>query len=104
MPDTPPNGYTATLAERTIRVDWPNNERRGATPPGEHWQERAWAQEPTLYEIDEGSISGCSVLRWRDDPRTDAELLAVSLALVAEQPAPAADAARAEPDEETSHG
>lgn len=88
--NNPPTDYTATLAERTVRVDWPSNERGGATPPGEDWQERAWAQEPTLHEIDEGSISGCSVLRWREDPRTDAELVAVSLALVTGKPAPAA--------------
>jgi hypothetical protein len=76
------HGFVAELAERTIVVSWPDNDRGGATPPPDGWQDQAWAQEPTLHEIDEGSITGCSVLRWRDDPRSDAELLAVSLALV----------------------
>jgi hypothetical protein len=79
----PQPGYTAKLAERTVVVTWPDNEHGGATPPPDDWQDRAWGQEPTLHEIDEGSITGCSVLRWRDDPRPDAELIAVSLALVA---------------------
>lgn len=82
----PETEFTATLAERTIVVSWPDNERGGAVLPPDNWQERAW-EERTLHEIDEGSISGCSVLRWRDDPRTDAELLAVSLALVTGKPA-----------------
>ncbi|MGW8719646.1 hypothetical protein ACWGNR_10095 [Streptomyces althioticus] len=80
--------YTADIAERTVRITWPDNERGGATPPPADWQDRAWAQEPTLHEIDEGSVSGCSILRWRDDSRSDAELLAVSLALVTGKPAP----------------
>jgi hypothetical protein len=86
----PTTAFTADLAERTVRVTWPDNERRGATPPPDGWQDRAWAQEPTLHEIDEGSVTGCSVLRWRDDPRSDAELIAVSLALVSGEPAPSA--------------
>jgi hypothetical protein len=79
---TPASGYTAELAERTVVVTWPDNDRGGAKPPPDDWQDHAWEQEPTLHEIDEGSITGCSVLRWRDDPRSDAELIAVSLALV----------------------
>lgn len=84
--ENPAAAFTATLAERTIVVSWPDNERGGAVLPPDNWQERAW-EERTLHEIDEGSISGCSVLRWRDDPRTDAELLAVSVALVSGKPA-----------------
>ena len=79
---TDPTTYTAVLAERAVIITWPNNERGGATPPPDGWQERAWATEPTLHEIDERSVSGCSVLRWRDDSRTDAELIAASLALI----------------------
>lgn len=86
MTSNPTPDYTATVVERTIVVRWPDNARLGATPPPDGWQERAWA-EPTLHEIDEGSVSGCSVLRWRDDPRPDNVLLAVSLALVSGQPA-----------------
>lgn len=78
----PKPGYTAELVERTVVVTWPDNERGGATPPSDGWQEFAGVQEPTLHEIDEGSITGCSVLRWRNDPRSDAELIAISLALV----------------------
>jgi hypothetical protein len=78
--------FTADIAERVVRITWPDNKRGGATPPSDGWQARAWAQERTLHEIDEGSVSGCSILRWRDDPRSDAELLAVSLALVAGTP------------------
>ncbi|MEU1327208.1 hypothetical protein [Streptomyces microflavus] len=85
---TEPADFTAALVERTVLVSWPDNARGGATPPSEDWQDRAW-QEPTLHEIDEGSITGCSVLRWRDDPRPDDELVALSLALVT-RTAPAA--------------
>ncbi|MFI5739131.1 hypothetical protein ACIA9I_12250 [Streptomyces anulatus] len=84
--------FTAALVERTVVVRWPDSAQRGATPPPEDWQNHAW-QEPTLHEIDEGSIAGCSVLRWRNDPRPDNELVALSLALVsrtANTPAPAA--------------
>ncbi|MGW1784880.1 hypothetical protein ACWCQQ_38120 [Streptomyces sp. NPDC002143] len=81
--------FTATITERTVVVTWPGNERGGATPPPDDWQDRAWAQEPTLHEIDEGSVSGCSVLRWRNHPRSDAELVAVSLSLVSGEPMPA---------------
>ncbi|WP_093802234.1 hypothetical protein [Streptomyces sp. Wb2n-11] len=81
--------FTATITERTVVVTWPGNERGGATPPPDDWQDRAWAQESTLYEIDEGPVSGCSVLRWRNDPRSDAELVAVSLSLVSGKPTPA---------------
>ncbi|MFC8278472.1 hypothetical protein ACFUJR_39395 [Streptomyces sp. NPDC057271] len=80
MTDRP--GFTADIAERTVRITWPDNERGGATPPPADWQDQAWAQNPTLYEIDEGSVSGCTVLRWREDSRSDGELLAASLALV----------------------
>lgn len=76
-----PIEFTAALVERTIVVTWPGNAHGGATPPPDGWQDRAWEQ-PTLHEIDEGSVTGCSVLRWRDDPRSDAELTAVSMALV----------------------
>jgi hypothetical protein len=88
MTDTtnPQADYTAAIAERAVEVRWPDNERGGATPPADDWQDRAWEQR-TLHEIDESSVSGCSVLRWRDDPRTDAELIALSLALVTGQPA-----------------
>ncbi|WP_060887647.1 hypothetical protein [Streptomyces caniscabiei] len=83
----PTTAYTAALVERTVVITWPDNDRGGATPPPDGWQEKAWAQEPTLHEIDEGSVSGCSALRWRNDPRSDAELLAVSLTLVGAAPA-----------------
>ena len=88
MTDTidPQTEFTAEIAERTVVVTWPDNERGGATPPPDGWQEKAWEQS-TLHEIDEGSITGCSVLRWRDDPRPDAELVAASLALVTGVPA-----------------
>lgn len=82
MTDQTTPDYTAKIAERTVVITWPNNDRGGATPPPDGWAERAMNQESTLYEIDEGSISGCSVLRWRDDSRPDAELIAHSLMLV----------------------
>ncbi|MFE0845314.1 hypothetical protein [Streptomyces rochei] len=82
MTDQTTPDYTAKIAERTVVITWPNNDRGGATPPPDGWADRAMNQEPTLYEIDEGSISGCSVLRWRDDSRPDAELIAHSLMLV----------------------
>ncbi|MFD4574252.1 hypothetical protein ACFWNK_19820 [Streptomyces sp. NPDC058417] len=78
--------FTADIAERAVRVTWPDNDRGGATPPPDGWQDRAWAQEPTLHEIDEGSVSGCSILRWREDPRPDPELIGASLALVTGRP------------------
>jgi hypothetical protein len=84
----PTGGFTAEIAERTVVVTWPDNVWGGATPPPDGWTQRAWEQEPTLHEIDEGSVSGRSVLRWRNDPRTDTDLIAASLALVAATPAP----------------
>ncbi|MGW0536287.1 hypothetical protein [Streptomyces sp. NPDC003032] len=69
-----------------MRITWPDNDRGGATPPPDGWQDRAWAREPTLHGIDEGSVSGCSILRWREDPRSDAELIGASLALVTGEP------------------
>ena len=103
---TAQNSYTAELAERTVVVTWPDNERGGATPPPDGWQERAWEQESTLYEIDESSVCGCSVLRWRDDPRSDGELLAASLALIGQPPAvpvssPPADRAAVEAERDS---
>ncbi|WP_405749080.1 hypothetical protein OG232_03860 [Streptomyces sp. NBC_01411] len=85
--------FTADIAERAVRVTWPDNDRGGATPPPDGWQDRAWAQEPTLHEIDEGSVSGCSILRWREDPRPDPELIGASLALVTGRPQAAPPAA-----------
>jgi len=90
---TSPDDFTAELVERTVVVTWPDNERGGATPPPDGWTERAWDQ-PTLHEIDEGSVSGCSALRWRNDLRPDAELVAVSLALVSGAELPASSAVR----------
>ena len=101
MPNTPnpqaarSQRYAAELVERTVAVTWPDNDRGGATPPPDGWQARAWEQR-TLHEIDEGSVSGCSVLRWRNDPRLDADLIAVSLALVSGAPLPAASPSAAE--------
>ncbi|MFF5019436.1 hypothetical protein [Streptomyces sp. NPDC001165] len=91
--------FTADIAERAVRITWPDNDRGGATPPPDGWQDRAWAQEPTLHEIDEGSVSGCSVLRWREDPRSDAELIRASLALVTDKPQAARPAAEPRRDE-----
>ncbi|MFJ3021449.1 hypothetical protein ACIPH4_10925 [Streptomyces tendae] len=84
--------YTAEIAERTVVVTWPDNDRGGATPPSDGWADRVMDQEPTLYEVDEGSISGCSALRWRNDARSDAELIAHSLMLVTGRKGPAAAA------------
>lgn len=75
-------GFMAHVGERAVIVTWPDNDRGGATPPADGWQDRAYAAEPTLHGVDESSVSGCSVLRWRDDPRPDAELLAASVRLV----------------------
>ena len=75
-------GFTAHIAERAVCVTWPDNDRGGATPPSDRWQDQVYAAEPTLHGVDESSVSGCSVLRWRDDLRSDAELLAASLRLV----------------------
>ncbi|MGX5183370.1 hypothetical protein ACWKT5_11270 [Streptomyces avermitilis] len=85
--------FTADIAERAVRITWPDNDCGGATPPPDGWQDRAWGQEPTLHEIDEGSVSGCSILRWREDRRSDAELIAASLALVTDSPHAALPAA-----------
>jgi hypothetical protein len=86
MTTNPTPDYTAEVAERTVEVRWPDNDRRGATPPRDGWQDHAFDSQPTLHEVDEGSISGCSLLRWRRDPRPDAELVALSLALVTGKP------------------
>ncbi|MFA0844391.1 hypothetical protein [Streptomyces rochei] len=102
MTDQATPDYTAKIAERTVVITWPSNDRGGATPPPDGWANRAMNQEPTLYEVDEGSISGCSALRWRDDSRPDAELVAHSLMLVTGQKGPTTPAAPLPPADQTT--
>lgn len=94
-------GFTADIAERAVRITWPDNDRGGATPPPDGWQDRAWTRGPTLHEIDEGSVSGCSILRWREDPRSDAELIGASLALITGEPHASPPAVAVSSGEET---
>jgi hypothetical protein len=74
--------FTAALAERTVLITCPDNDRGGATLPDDGWEERARDAHPTLHEIEGPFISGCYALRWRDDRRSDNELLDASLAIV----------------------
>ncbi|MFI5990245.1 hypothetical protein ACIBAC_00125 [Streptomyces sp. NPDC051362] len=80
-------GFSAELVERTVVITCPNNDRGGATLPVDGWEERAIDRHPTLHEIDGPTVSGGYALRWREDPRTDGDLLVQSLAIIrAESP------------------
>ncbi|MFC8985155.1 hypothetical protein [Streptomyces sp. NPDC057115] len=81
--------YTAVIAERTVLITCPDNDHGGAVLPPDGWEDRAHEQHPTLHEVEGPTISGCYALRWRDDERSDAELLTASLALVNAAPASA---------------
>ncbi|MFF1600792.1 hypothetical protein ACFVYV_25340 [Streptomyces mirabilis] len=80
-------GFTAELVERTVVITCPDNGRGGATLPADGWEERAKDAHPTLHDIEGPFISAGYALRWREDPRTDAELLVQSLAIVRAEPA-----------------
>lgn len=75
-------GFVAEVAERTVVITCPSNERGGAALLPDGWEERAQDAHPTLHAIEGPTISGAYALRWRDQQVTEAELLRRSLALV----------------------
>jgi hypothetical protein len=80
-------GFTAELTERVVVITCPDNGTGGATLPADGWEQRAIDRHPTLHNVEGPVISGAYALHWREDPRTDAELLVQSLAIVRAEPA-----------------
>ncbi|MFF4902235.1 hypothetical protein [Streptomyces sp. NPDC001068] len=80
-------GFSAEIAETTVFITCPDNGHGGVTLPADGWEERARDRHPTLHEIEGPTISGGYALRWRSDPRTNAELLVQSLAIIRAEPA-----------------
>ncbi|MEU1592803.1 hypothetical protein ABZ468_08055 [Streptomyces sp. NPDC005708] len=81
------HGFTAEIVERTVVISCPDNDRGGATLPADGWEQRAMDAHPTLHNVEGPLVSGAYALRWREDPRTDAELLRQSLDIVTSEPA-----------------
>lgn len=83
--------FRADLAERTVLITCPDNDHGGAVLPADGWEDRAQADHPTLHDIEGPFVSGAYIMRWRDDPATDTELLERSLRIVRSEPARNAD-------------
>lgn len=79
-------GFTAEIEERTVVISCPDNDLGGATLPADGWEQRAMDTHPTLHGVEGPTVSGSYALRWRQDPRTDAELLRQSLDIVTSEP------------------
>ncbi|SEE85088.1 hypothetical protein SAMN05216483_6787 [Streptomyces sp. 2131.1] len=80
-------GFTAEIAERVVVITCPDNGVGGATLPADGWEQRAIDRHPTLHNVEGPVVSGAYALHWREDPRTDADLLIQSLAIVRAEPA-----------------
>ncbi|MFD9394183.1 hypothetical protein ACFWBB_26625 [Streptomyces sp. NPDC060000] len=80
-------GFTAELTERVVVITCPNNGVGGATLPADDWEQRAIDRHPTLHTVEGPTVSGAYAMHWREDARTDAELLVQSLAIVRAEPA-----------------
>ncbi|MFF8696218.1 hypothetical protein ACF08W_28805 [Streptomyces sp. NPDC015144] len=80
-------GFTAEIADRVVVITCPDNGVGGATLPADVWEQRAVDRHPTLHTVEGPTIAGSYALHWRADPRTDADLLVQSLAIVRAEPA-----------------
>ncbi|MFK0159165.1 hypothetical protein ACIQVK_44730 [Streptomyces sp. NPDC090493] len=80
-------GFTAELAERVVVITCPDNGTGGAALPADGWEQRAIDRHPTLHTVEGPTIAGSYALHWREDARTDADLLVQSLAIVRAEPA-----------------
>jgi hypothetical protein len=80
-------GFTAEVTERVVVITCPDNGRGGATLPADGWEQRAMDRHPTLHGVEGPTVSGAYALHWREDPRTDGELMVQSLAIVRAEPA-----------------
>ncbi|MGW2550089.1 hypothetical protein [Streptomyces sp. NPDC001635] len=84
--ETSTDGFHAEIVERVVVITCPDNDRGGVSLPADGWEERAMDAHLTLHAVEGPTVSGGYALRWRQDPRTDAELLRQSLDLVAAEP------------------
>ncbi|MGW4086939.1 hypothetical protein ACWEGS_28305 [Streptomyces sp. NPDC004822] len=80
-------GFSAELTERVIVITCPDNGTGGVTLPADGWEQRAIDRHPTLHAVEGPRIAGSYALHWREDSRTDADLLVQSLAIVRAEPA-----------------
>jgi hypothetical protein len=78
--------FTAEIAERTVVITCPDNDRGGAQLPADGWEDRAKDAHPTLHDIEGPTIGGAYAMRWRGEICTDHELLRRSLAIVRSEP------------------
>ncbi|MGX1268055.1 hypothetical protein [Streptomyces phaeoluteigriseus] len=80
-------GFTAEIAERVVVITCPDNGVDGVTLPADGWEQRAIDRHATLQNVEGPVVSGAYALHWREDSRTDADLLVQSLAIVQAEPA-----------------